>query len=316
MSRAPVEHEMSTRTLARLPSGERVATKVHRYVGGDGPTVYIQAAQHGIELNGPAALYRLHDRLVDAELAGTVIAVPVANPLAFDARTYITPSAYDAREPNMNRSWPGDESGTLGARIVASLWELASNADAVVDLHTGTADMLSHVRHQEGAEGAREMARQFGTGYRLLDDRGHSGSSPTAEFRTTATSADIPAITVELGNSRSVSRHRADAGTEGLLRVLAGLAVRQGEADPPKTQTVLRGSPAVVMADASGLFEPTERAAVGVEIAAGEPVGEIYDPASFESLGAPTAEDGGVVYSIRKGTVMAGERVAALGAII
>ena len=54
MSHERVTHTTTERTLGRLPSGADVAVTVHRYEGGDGPTVYVQAAQHGIELNGPA----------------------------------------------------------------------------------------------------------------------------------------------------------------------------------------------------------------------------------------------------------------------
>ena len=79
MSHERVTHTATERTLGRLPSGADVAVTVHRYEGGDGPTVYVQAAQHGIELNGPATLRRLHEALLDAELAGTVLTVPLAN---------------------------------------------------------------------------------------------------------------------------------------------------------------------------------------------------------------------------------------------
>ena len=50
--------------LARLPSGIEVTTTVHTYAGSDaGPTLYVQAAQHGREVTGTEVLSRLHDRL-------------------------------------------------------------------------------------------------------------------------------------------------------------------------------------------------------------------------------------------------------------
>lgn len=136
-----VTHTTAERRLARLPSGTDVAVTVHRYDGGAGPTAYVQAAQHGIELNGTAALRRLHHHLLTADLAGTVIAVPVVNSLAFDHGLYVTPQAVDAVNSNCNRVWPGDEAGTLQERIVAQLWELIESTDVVIDLHTGTPDM-------------------------------------------------------------------------------------------------------------------------------------------------------------------------------
>ncbi|WP_231554240.1 succinylglutamate desuccinylase/aspartoacylase family protein [Halobellus rufus] len=163
-----VTHTASDRLLGRFPSGRDVSVTVHRYEGGDGPTVFAQAAQHGIELNGPAALRRLHDRLLDAEIAGTVVAVPVTNPLAFDHRSYLTPEAYDAFHSNFNRIWPGDRDGSFQERLVANLWPLVEESDVAVDLHTGMPQMLEHVRFSRGDDDARALAEAFGTEHSSL----------------------------------------------------------------------------------------------------------------------------------------------------
>mgnify|MGYP002761354569 FL=1 len=163
MDHTPVTHTATDRTLGHFPSGRDVSVTVHRYEGGPGPTVFVQAAQHGIELNGPAALRRLHARLVDAEIAGTVVAVPVANPLAFDHRSYLTPEAYDAFNSNFNRIWPGDGDGSFQERLVANIWPLVEAADAAIDLHTGMPEMLEHVRFGADDADARAIASAFGS---------------------------------------------------------------------------------------------------------------------------------------------------------
>ncbi|MDJ1433771.1 hypothetical protein [Halostagnicola sp. A-GB9-2] len=56
MNRKRVTHTATERCLAQLPSGFDVSVTVHRDEGGPGPTVYVQAAQHGIGRNGTAAL--------------------------------------------------------------------------------------------------------------------------------------------------------------------------------------------------------------------------------------------------------------------
>ena len=170
MDYRPVSHTSETRRLSRLPSDSDVAVTVHRYEGGDGPTLYLQAAQHGIELNGPAALRRLHHTLLGTEIAGTVVVVPVVNPIAFDHRSYMTPSALDVLNPNLNRLWPGDPDGSLQERFVDRLWRLLEGADAAIDLHTGTADMLQHVRYRAGNETSKSLASVFGAEYLLRDD--------------------------------------------------------------------------------------------------------------------------------------------------
>ncbi len=304
-------HTTTARRVGCLPAGP-VTVTVHRYEGGQGPTVYVQAAQHGIELNGPAALRRLHDDLRSASLAGTVVAVPVANPLAFDSRSYLTPRAYDARAPNLNRAWPGDPDESLGRRIAARLWPLVADADAVVDLHTGTADMLEHVRHLDGDGPARALAEAFGSAHVLADTDRDADTDGGRTLRAAAADAGTPALTAELANSRRVDRATASNGAAGVRNVLRELDVL--EPSPPDTRSVqLRGGPAPTRADESGLFELRSDVAVGDTVDAGERLGAVYDPTTYERRQTVTAVDGGVAYSLaRESAVMAGERLAAV----
>ncbi|MDS0279588.1 succinylglutamate desuccinylase/aspartoacylase family protein [Halomicroarcula sp. S1AR25-4] len=309
-----VTHTTSDRCLGRLPSGSDVSVTVHRYVGGPGPAVYVQGAQHGIELNGPAALRRLHGRLIDAEIAGTVVVVPVVNPLAFDHRSYMTPAEYDVMNPNLNRVWPGDEAGSLQERLAARLWDLVTDADAAVDLHTGTADMLEHVRYQDGEGGARTLARAFGTEYLVVDsDEAPADDDFRGTFRTAAARADVPAITVELSNSRTVTHSAIDTGVVGVENVLRELGVLPDDPARPPDQTRLRNDGATTVAAESGLFELRPDLGVGDHVEAGETLGAVYSPSTFERLQTATADDGGVAYSLaREAVVVAGERIAGI----
>ena len=365
MEYASVSHSVTTRPLVGLPSGQSVSVAVHRYVGGAGPTVYLQATQHGIELNGPATLRRLHEVLAPGRLAGTVVVVPVVNPLAFDHRSYITPAAYDAQHPNLNRVWPGADDGSLQERMAAALWPLVATADVVVDLHTGTADMLEHVRHFRAAPEARELASVFGTAYRLTDsldapdtdertdasddaadaadntvgdgvadddldgdtagvdaaddDGAHppkrDDGTPQGTLRAAATRAGIPAITVELANSRQVAHDAVETGLAGIRNVLAARSLLETEPDEPPAQTVLERDGGAVTATESGLFELEPAVGVGDAVESGEALGEIYSPSTFEALETVRAADDGVIYSLaRESVVVAGERVAGIAA--
>ncbi|MDQ2052672.1 succinylglutamate desuccinylase/aspartoacylase family protein [Natronolimnohabitans sp. A-GB9] len=311
-----VTHTTAERRLGRLPSGTDVSVTVHRYEGGTGPTAYVQAAQHGIELNGTAALRRLHHHLTTTELAGTVIAVPVVNSLAFDHGSYVTPQAVDAVNPNCNRVWPGDEDGTLQERVVARLWELLETADVVIDLHTGTPDMLEHVRFQPDDRQSRSLAATFGTEY-LLTDTSADPETNDEEFqgklRTAAARAGIPAIVPELSNSRQVDHDAARRGVQGVRNVLGELGLLREEPDPTPSQTILRHDEGRIGTDRSGLFEPNPSVTVGDYVTAGTELGTVYCPATFEQRQCVTASDDGVVYSLtRESVVTAGEKVACI----
>lgn len=312
MDEAPVSHSVREYRLADLPSGP-LCTTVHRYEGGRGPTVYVQAGQHGIELNGVAAARRLHERLVDARLAGTVVLVPVANPLALDHRSYMTPAAIDALEPNLNRVWPGDGDGTVVERAAARLWDLARDVDAVVDLHTGIASMLGHVRYRRDDERSRALAEAFGMEYLLAD----STDGSTGTLRAVAADHDVPAITVELGDSRTVSSAAVDEGERGLLGTLGHLGVVAVDPTPSTAFTTLLDDQPPVRATTSGLCELRGDLTVGDRVEADEDLGVVYDPSTFDRRETITAARSGVLYSAsREATTIEGEPVARVASLL
>ncbi|WP_435124441.1 succinylglutamate desuccinylase/aspartoacylase family protein [Halobaculum sp. D14] len=306
-------------TLARLPSGVAVETTVHVYGSGD-PVVYAQAAQHGREINGAAVLRRLHDDLVDAPFDGTLVAVPVADPLTFDFVSYTTPEAYDSVNANMNRCWPGDPDGTLHERMAAALWEYAGDADFIVDLHTGSRDMLTHTVYLKGDEASRGLAEAFGTDLLLAEPAGEDADeeweqrSFGGKLRVAATREGIPSITPELAHNKELVEDAIDAGVSGLRRVLRHTGVLAADADgapesvPPWDGVRARNHLGRVKAADSGLFRAADGLEIGDEVSDGDVVGEVFDPTTYETLQEATADRAGVVYSVtREATVTAGE---------
>ncbi|APW96652.1 succinylglutamate desuccinylase [Halobiforma lacisalsi AJ5] len=316
-------HTAETVTLARLPSGVELETTVHVYRGDqNGPTLYVQAAQHGREINGTEVLRRFHERLPLESLSGTVVAVPVANPLTFDRVSYTTPEILDSVNPNMNRVWPGDAEGTLHQRMAASLWEYAGEADAIVDLHTGSPDMLPHVVFREGDERSRELAAAYGTDL-LLSERADEDASEewhrrgfAGKLRVAAADEGIPSITPELAHNKQILEDVVELGVEGLLNVLRHLEMLPG--DPPaETPPVARNHLGQVTAEDSGLFRPAPSLEVGMDVESGDRIGTLYDPATFEPIQEAAADRDGVLYALtQEATVVAGDKLANVGLIL
>ena len=314
MTRTAVTHEVEMVSLARLPSGRTVDTTIHRYAGSTGgPTVYLQALQHGGEVNGAAVLRRLHDHLLGSSIAGEVVAVPVANPLAFDHRVYMGPTRLDAINTNMNRLWPGDAGGTLMERMVDSLWAVAAEADAVVDLHTGGPYMLSHTRFTPGDEASRRLATAFGIDPIVAEGdqlEGAGDDLPTGKLRAVAASAVFPAITPELAHSREIVEPSVESGVDGTVNVLRSMGVLDG--------TVRDHDPRVgtdktsVTTDSSGLFRSTA-VEVGDRVSAGTELGTVFDPTTYEDRETITAPSDGLVLTLNRGaTVVEGESVGSI----
>lgn len=314
-----VTHSHVEWTPVTLPSGVPVTLTRHQYTGAEaGPTVYVQAAQHGREICGTETLRRLHDYLTDtdATLAGDVVAVPVADPLTFDHLSYTTPEELDSISPNMNRVWPGDPNGTLHQRLAAALWAQAAEADAVVDLHTATADVLPHVVYTAGDEDSKRLAEAFGTTLHLAEPAGEDAASEwhdrsfDGKLRVAAHDAGIPCITPEIGDSRRIQESAVETAVDGLAEVLRSLGALEGTASvatPRRCQNHLGR----VRADASGLFRPAPSRSLGDDVDEGDHLGTLYDPAKYDLLQEVTANHDGVLYALtRTGTVTAGDRLA------
>jgi len=318
-------HTAERATLARLPSGVRIETTVHRYGTGEGPTVYVQAAQHGRELNGTELLRRLHGRLVDeasgpdpADLDGTLIAVPVADPLTFDRVSYTTPEAIDSAAPNMNRCWPGDPEGSIHERMAARLWAEIEGADAIVDLHTGSPEMLTHTVYLRGNAESRRLAEAFGTDLLLAEAAGDEADAEWADrnfggkLRVAATREGIPSITPELGSNKQVEEAAIRTGLDGLIGVLQQLGLLDGEAEP-WDGTRARNHLGRVRASESGLFVVDDGVDLGMAVEAGDAFGTVYEPTTYEPLQAATADREGIVYSVaRESTVTAGQTLVGI----
>ncbi|MFC7069617.1 succinylglutamate desuccinylase/aspartoacylase family protein [Halobaculum lipolyticum] len=321
------DHEAERVTLARLPSGVPLQTTVHTYTpdadgddADDGPTVYVQAAQHGREINGTAVCRRLHDDLRDADLAGTVHVVPVADPLTFDTVSYTTPEAYDSVNPNMNRCWPGDADGTLHERMAATLWAYAGDADYIVDLHTGSRDMLTHTVYLRGDEACRALAEAFGTDLLLAETAGDDADDEWAsrnfggKLRVAATMEGIPSITPELAHNKELVDDAIETGVAGTKHALRHAGALDDDGDVPDWDGArARNHLGRVTADDSGLFRAAADLAVGDEVVEGKYVGEVYDPTTYEVLQEATADRSGVVYSVaREATVTAGQTLVGI----
>ncbi len=311
-------HTAERVTLAQFPSGISIDTTVHTYGDrdNDGPTIYVQAAQHGREINGTEVLRRLHNRLIDddtPDLRGTLIAVPVADPLTFDTVSYTTPEIVDSVNSNMNRCWPGDSAGTIHERMAATLWEYASEADAIVDLHTGGPDMQTHTVYMRGNTESRALAEAFGTELLLAESAGDEASTEWSErgfggkLRVAATREGIPSITPELAHNKQLVEPAIETGLDGMVNVLRSSDLLPGSV-PAWDGIRARNHLGRVRAAASGLYVRNQSASLGDRVSEGDTFGTVYDPTTYETLQTVEADRDGILYSIEtEATVTAGE---------
>jgi len=87
----------------------------------EGPRRAILGAQHDNEYAGMEIANRVMNSLDTESLSGSVIAVTVSNPLAFNTAGWETPPEIGYENLKMNRVWLGNPKGLLMERIAAAL---------------------------------------------------------------------------------------------------------------------------------------------------------------------------------------------------
>ncbi len=297
--------------VGRLPVGEaRDGSEVRLPVAvingrRDGKTLYIQAVSDGDELNGLGVIQRLVPQLDPTELAGEILIVGIVNYYGFQVAEHRNP----IDDTKLNRTYPGNASGTASERISAATFEAVSRADLVLDLHQGsTSCMINETRVRCGSRhrlhrDCLELAKVFGCGY-ILDRKG-----PDGQLARVAPDEGIPTIDPELGGAVGWDEESIRKGVKGVFNVLYRYGFLEGKiTTEPQTRATgfnQYGSPAGGLANFN--FE------LGDEIKRGDTLFAITDPFGTIKERVSAKSDGILWRHRRLPQVATGEYVCSVG---
>lgn len=248
-----------------------------RIKNGDGPSVLMQAGNHGDEWEGQIGLGNLIRSLEPKDIKGRLVILPSANfPAAIEGcRT----SPID--EGNLNRSFPGHADGTITQQIAHWIeHELLPGFDYSFDFHSGGSSLVyvpsAMVAWQSNAadmERIMGLVRAFGAPVSLL-----TASFPGTGRTFTAAShrQGVVNMAAEIGGGGYVTPQSMAFADSGMRRVLAHIGVLQGPvpANSPTRLAEVGGDDYYVYAADSGLFEPLVE--LGDEVVAGQPAARIH----------------------------------------
>lgn len=202
--------------VARLITGSPLSIPVLVLHGtSPGPTVWLNAAIHGDELNGIEIIRRVLALLDARRLAGTLLAVPVVNIPGFMNKDRYLPDRRD-----LNRSFPGSVRGSMAARI-AQLFtsEIASRCEVGIDIHTGSGHRtnLPQLRADLDDSATADLARAFAPPVMI--------HSATRDGSLRQVGADLGAsvLLYEGGEAWRFDERAIRIGVSGIMRVLAQL---------------------------------------------------------------------------------------------
>jgi hypothetical protein len=249
-------------------------------VGSGGPVGLITAGIHGDE--GPWGAWAIRKLLMNTttdELKGTLRIVPVCNPFAMEADARNAP--FDSLD--LNRQFPGNETGSHTERLAALLTEHAINGtDVAIDLHGGGSWCVNAFVFQ--MPGGEALSRAFGAPFIV------SAPERTVTLTGYARSQGTVVAAVEMGGRCEFEDEWADRIAAGLRRALGVAGVLTPSNDKPEAESMSVGSTTVLRPSRGGIFVPELRSSSVGTIVSGETVlGYLLDPVTQEVVETFTA---------------------------
>lgn len=263
-----------------------------------GPCLLVCAAIHGDEINGVEIVRRiLLNKSID-RIKGTLIAIPIVNVFGFVSKSRYLPDRRD-----LNRSFPGSETGSMAARLANVLMsEIIPHCSHVVDLHTGALNRenLPQIRAKIIDDPETEaMARAFGVpvilNAELLD----------GTFRMAARAHEIPVILYEAGEALRFDEVAIRAGVKGVLGVMSHLGMRRKSRAHNRTSCLIANTSQWVRAHQSGILRTL--VANGTQVDIGDILAYINDPLGENSEPMLSPVDGIVIGKTNLPLIFEGE---------
>ena len=260
-----------------------------------GPTVCLTAAVHGDELNGIEMVRRIFHDIDPKKLSGALIGVPIVNVQGFRRGSRYLPDRRD-----LNRYFPGNPNGSAAARIAHSLFnEVIVSCDALIDLHTGSFERANLPQIRADLRNPDVVTLTHGFGAMVV-----LHSKPTiGTLRYAATTAGIPAVTVEAGGPSQLELVEVKHGVKGVETLLNTLGMTHrmrlwGDPEPVyyRSSWVRADNGGILLSDVS----------LGSTVRKGDVLGSITDPMSNARTELRSPYAGRIIGMARNQVVMPG----------
>ena len=283
-----------------LPVDERWLIRKNVLTGGQGKKrICVVTGTHGDELEGQYVCYLLNRMVAEhpERLNGTLEIYPALNPLGIDSITRGIPG-FDL---DMNRIFPGNESGTLAEQLTARLLSDLQGADMVIDIHSSNIFLreIPQVRiNVNTAERLVPFAQWLKMDFIWIHEAATVLESTLAH---SLNSLDTPTLVVEMGVGMRINHgycHRLAAGILHLMYHMGIWSELPDMTDSPQESIVSAiGGVEFVNAAASGVFLTDTRNNHVVE--PGEESGSRDRPLSGEVLQRVVAPVRGLMFTLR-----------------
>lgn len=236
----------------------------------DGPTMFISAAIHGDEINGIEIIKRLLQKKSLKRIKGTLIVIPIVNVFGFINRSRYLPDRRD-----LNRCFPGNKNGSLGARLAnIFITEIVNKCTHGIDLHTGSVNRtnLPQIRACLDDHDTNKLAKSFGVPV-IINSSLRDGS-----LREAARKRNVKTLLFEGGEALRFSETVIKIGVKGCLSVMKSIGMISSASikDFPKRKVYTANQSNWLRAGHSGTF--IMHKSVGEVVNPGDILATISDP--------------------------------------
>jgi predicted deacylase len=214
-------------TVTRLADGSWLSVPVKVLIGSHHrPRLVAIAGVHGDEPDGMLALLDFAAQCDPARLRGSVVLVPVANPLAF--------ASHQRRSPvdglDLNRTFPGNPDGTPSERLAYRLVkDIVTDADFVFTLHSwyATGVVVPYVEIPGGDDEIALRSREAAVAAGF--ERIRQGAWQRGVLGHAAVERGIPVMEAEIGGHGVSTAENRAAYIDHLTRLLQHLRILDGD---------------------------------------------------------------------------------------
>lgn len=284
-----------------LAVDERLVIKKNRLKpvnsSGKEKRICIVTGLHGDELEGQYVCYKLIKEIREniEYLNGIVDIYPSLNPLGIDSIHRGMPT-FDL---DMNRIFPGSESGAMAEHVAAKIIEDIDGADMCIDLHASNI-FLREVPQVRVSEHIKDKLVPYA---KLLNMDFIWVHPETTVLESTLTyslnNKDIPTLLVEMGVGMRITKEYGDQLVIGIFNLMKELGIWTGTVTPVREPIVSTEKEVnFINAKASGIFMPSVKHLS--EIKRGELVGEIFSSLTGEVEEQVVSPCDGVVFTLRE----------------
>jgi len=289
--------------VLKVPPGADAAADVSVAVvhgAHPGPVLAIVAGAHGTEYTSIIAVEKLIGMVDPAELSGTLILVPLVNPMSFQK---IVPHVNPVDGRSMNGAYPGKANGTSTERVSYVITkEVIDQCDHLIDLHGGDIDenlrpysYWSPTGNPAQDEASKELVLAFGLDTIIISPDRPKDPSASRFLDNTATTRGKASFAAEAGHSGTVETDDLNLLVHGSLSVMRHLKMLPGAAAPVASPVWIERVESLP-AQQDGIFYPL--VARGSYVEKGMKIGYVTDYLN-RPLADAVAPASGVVLFIR-----------------